>query len=204
MENKKFNHEGIDITIEKSEVSPIVEILTNDADIYVNGVLVWQRFEEEEYRCVPPILRDFLQENNPFFENDVENQTLLAEFDICNENISFFIPYNAIKPISARIALISSMDELESEYIRNMSNIDDVDADRIVVELKSIWKRLEDRMEQSNFKLIYSHSMGEAFYAWWDIVFTLDNWNEDNFKKTIEIVREFNEKLSEYDKKYKF
>lgn len=204
MKNKQLNYEGVSITIEEDEKSPIVNIETEDADIYVNGVLVWQKFEEEEYKYISPILRNYFHKNNPYLENDSNAKQVLVEFDVCEESVSFFVPYNSKKLIGARVTLIDSIDELESDYIRNMQDIDDATADTIMIELKSIWKELEDTVKEVNFELKYSHSMGEYFYGWWDVLFSLSNWNEDNFVKVMEVASRFNETLGKYNNEYDF
>lgn len=204
MKNKTINYEGVNISIEESKKAPIINIETKDADIYINGVLVWQKYDKEEYALIPPALRDFIHRNNPYLEKNEDDSLTLAEFDVENQSTTFLIPFNSKKFIRVRVDLIDSMEILESDYIRNVSTISDETANKIVSDLKAVWNELGTILKKFKFKLQYSHSMGEAYYGWWDIVFTLGNWNEQNFIEVMQVVDKFNKTLRKYEEEYEF
>jgi len=204
MSTKSIEYAGVNIEVKEDKKSPIVNIITADADIYVNGTLIWQQYEQDEYEFISPILRSFISRNNPYLERREKNKDTLAEFDVENQSVAFIIPFNTNKPITARVDLINSMEILESDYIRNTTVITEETADKIMFKLKKIWMELEQKVQASNFTLSYSHSMGESYYGWWDIDFLLKNWNEQNFIEVMKLVDKFNKTLNEYQDKYNF
>ena len=63
---------------------------------------------------------------------------------------SFYIPKNIRKPITARLDFITSLEELESEYVRNHTKIDNETADQLMAEFKNCLLKLKKQLKQQD------------------------------------------------------
>lgn len=200
MKTKSLELKGTEIILEDNAKNPIVNIKTENADIYINEVLVWSRYENKELAYIPETMRNIIADNNCFME--VKNDVVTVDMCVNEASIEMYIPINARKLITARFDLIDSIDELEDDYIRNTKNIDGKTADALMGEIKSMWKELEDTIKSYDYKFAYSHSMNDSCGGWWDIIFKRQNWNEDNFKNICTLVTKFNKYIDDIWKEY--
>lgn len=202
METKTLELKGTEITLEDNEKNPVVNINTENADIYINGVLVWQRYEHEELAYVPVQMRNFIADHNDFIQ--LEDGIITSNLLVNDSSIDIYIPVNARKLITARFDLIEDMEILETDFIRNSENIDDETADKIMNKFKSLWNEIEEAAKKYNYKFDYSHSMDDGYCGgWWDIDFKRKDWNEDNFKSFSNLITKFNKYFNEVWDKYK-
>lgn len=202
MGTKTLELKGTEITLEDNEKNPVVNINTENADIYINGVLVWQRYEQEELAYVPVRMRNFIADHNDFIQ--LEDGIVTSDLWVNGSSIEIYIPVNARKLIIARFDLIEDIDILETDFIRNSENIDDETADKIMNKFKSLWNEIEETAKKYNYKFNYSHSMDDGYCGgWWDIDFKRKDWNEDNFKSFSNLITEFNKYFNEVLDKYK-
>lgn len=202
---KEITLNGTTVKIEESkEKMTSIHIETEDADIYVNGVLVWQKFDKPEYAKIPPVFRGFVQERNDFIKEEdgkVITDLWMKDFKTC---ATFYFPKNLRSPIVARLDLVTSLEELESDYIRNNSDIDDETADKLVAEFKTLWNNIEEAVKSAGWKLAYSHDMGDKCWAWWDVIFKLKDWNQESFMVVWKAFSDFNKRLNEVFDQYRF
>lgn len=194
MKTKNLELKGTEITLEDKAKNPVVNIKTENADIYVNGVLVWSRYEKEELAYVPLSMRNYIADKNIYIE--LKNDMITTDICAGGASVEMYIPVNARKMITARFDLIEDMNILETDFIRNNENISNETADKIMDKLKSLWNEIEESAKKYNYKFSYSHSMDDGCCGgWWDIDFKRKDWNEDNFKNFGALVTEFNSYL---------
>ncbi|ADO59612.1 hypothetical protein [Paenibacillus polymyxa] len=94
------------------------------------------------------------------------------------------------------------MEELETDYIRNNTSINDETADRLTKEFKTIWRNIEAATDIAGWKLAFSHDMSEKCFGWWDVIFTQGNWNEETFMSIWKLFSDFNKRLDEVFEQY--
>ncbi len=68
MKTKSLELKGTEIILEDNVKNPIVNIKTENADIYINEVLVWSRYENKELAYIPETMRNIIADNNCFME----------------------------------------------------------------------------------------------------------------------------------------
>lgn len=204
MKNKSLELKDTEIIVEDNVKNPIVNIKTENADIYINGVLVWSRYndDDEELAYVPKAMRNFIADKNHFIE--IKNNVIITDMYINGASVEIYIPINARDLITARFDLINSIDELGNDYIGNTENIDSKTANIIMEEIESMWKEIEDTIKTYGYIFTYSHSMDDGYYGggWWDVIFKRQDWNEDNFKNICTLVTKFNDYFDNIWEKY--
>lgn len=191
---------------ECNEKMTSVHITTEDADIYVNGVLIWQKFDDPEYANVPPVLRNFVKEHANYIKTDGKSGEVTTDLYTkgFKTGATLYIPKNLRLDIHARMDAFTSIQELEEDYIRNNSDIDEEIEEKLVSEFKAIWNDIEDAVKACGWDLIYSHDMSDKCFGWWDVVFKLDNWNQETFVAMWEKFSNLNKRLDELFDTYKF
>ncbi|MDF2879604.1 MAG: hypothetical protein K0R54_161 [Clostridiaceae bacterium] len=193
MKPKIFELKGTKVVIEDNAKCPIINIETTNADIFINGVCIWSKYDKEEYKNIPSVMKEYIADNNSFIEENDDGETTV-DVDLNDDIVTFYFPKNNRKKITARVDFFNSLDEIESVYIRETESIDKETADKIMVELRNDFNEIMELSKKYKFDFVFSHSMGEKHYGWWDIKFTIKDWNEDNLKK-------FHSKISSLDKK---
>lgn len=203
--NHELSLNQTQVKIEESqEKMTTVHITTEDADIYVNGVLVWQKFDDPEYKNVPPVLRNFVKEHTDYIQTDEKTGEVTTDLYTKGSHVcaTFYIPKNLRTAIKVRMDAITSIQEVEDEYIRNRTGIEEQLADKLVADVKSWWKEIEDAVQEAGWKLAYSHAMNERCWGWWDVIFKLSDWNEEKFVGIWEKFTNFNKGICEMFDKY--
>lgn len=199
---KTIEFGGSTITLKEGNMGVIVEIKTEDATVFVNDNLVWAVYDDEKFKFIPPIFRKFIQkyEDYNINRNDEDNLTTTDVY-IGKESIMFIFPDNLSRSIYARIDFVD-MDELIDDFINNSKAINDKEAKKLENMFRSKVDKINEIVEKYNWKFVPSHSCGEMFYSWWDIVLGLSNWNEEGFLEAIKEIESFNEAIREFMDKY--
>lgn len=198
----KLTLNGTEVKTQKVDGKTIVHIDTPDADIYINGVCVWSKYDKPEYDKVPAVLRSFIEGKNDFLKE--ENEKVVADLWLKDSLTcaTFYMPKNTRDAIVARLDLITSMQDLEFEYLRNKTNIDDKTADSLVEEFTGLFKDIEDAVQSAGYKLAFSHPSGDFPHAWWDVIFPLKKWNEEAFLHIWGKFSLFNKRVNEIFEEY--
>lgn len=169
------------VKVEETKGKTIINIDTQDADIIVNGVVIWSKFDKPEYLSIPPVLRSFIEQRQTYLSENGES----VEADVHDKEIpiggTFYIPRNIRRPIVTRFDYISSLKDLEFEVLRNHGNILQETADKLVKEFNDLEKEILKAVKDAGYKFKPSHGSGDGIQFWWDVIFDLENWNEDAF-----------------------
>ncbi|MFF2531630.1 hypothetical protein ACFVS2_22250 [Brevibacillus sp. NPDC058079] len=194
---------GTSVTVEDTnDKMTSVHIETDDADIYVNGVLVWQKYDQPEYAKIPPIFRAFVEERtDEVYEHDGKIGADLHKKGF-HTSVSFYFPQNSRSYIQARLDGVTDLSELEIDFIRNNTLIDDAKANTLVEEFNALWKDIEETVKEAGWRLAYAHDMGDKCWAWWDVIFKQEDWNQDTFIDIWQKFSVFNKRLNEVFDKY--
>lgn len=156
-----------------------VEIKTEDSDIKVNDTTIWSHYEAPEYIKIPPALRPLVKKYETYME--VKTSDAITVVDLNHPEIfdgmSFYLPFNMKDEMVARFDYFESIEAVIEEL--SDEGLSDKDLENLKEQLTAIEKEIITLAEQSNYKLCYSHNMGINSYAWWDIRFQLDEWNEE-------------------------
>jgi hypothetical protein len=181
----------------------VVQITTPDADIYVNGVLVWQTYENPEFVKVPPILRAFAHAHSYYIKEERDG-TITTDLNMKDfkTQATFYFPKNLRSAFCVRLDAFTNLEELEDEFIRNNTKIDEKTADILVAEFTAIWKGIMDSVAAANYKLAYSHNMNDKCWGWWDVLFKFEDWNQEAFIAIWKQFSDLNQRLDEVFKQY--
>ena len=199
---KEIKYGDTVIKLKEGEKGVLVELETESATILVNGNVVWDKYEKKEYKYIPPTIRKFIMDNNAYdFERKEEEKETLVDLDIEGESVMFIFEDNLSKYIRARIDLVD-LEIFISDYIYNHEDINDEKAKEFENMFRDNYSQLINIARKYKFDLEYSHSCGEACYAWWDIKFLVKNWNEEGFIEVIKKVSAFNKKVDIFMDKY--
>lgn len=188
---------GTEVKVEEVNGKTIVSIQTSDADVHINEQCIWSKYDKPEYKDVPVILRNFIHERNDFLKSEEAHVVAdLWEKDstVCS---TFYIPKNKRDKIVARLDLITSVDDLEHEYLRNRSEIDNKTANHLTEEFRELFKNIKKAVSDAGYHLSYSHASGDFHDAWWDVSFRLEDWNEDRFRHIWNEFKAFDKRLNE-------
>lgn len=199
---KEISKDSTSVVLEQNkEKMTSVHIQSEDADIYVNGELVWQKYDNPEYAKIPPNYRAFVKERSNYMKDKGDK----IEVDCHDRNIrsvaTFYFPKNLRNPISVRFDLITSLEHYEADYLRNHTDIDDATADNLTAELKLLWKALEDEIHSYGWKFYYSHD-DEGCWGWWDVVFKNSAWNEEHLLSVWKRIGNIRTKVGDINDQY--
>lgn len=206
MKKKELSLAGTSVVLEESkEKMASVHIQTEDADIYINGVLVWQKYDDPTFAKIPPAYRAFIKSRSDYIQAK-EGKRYAVEVDCHDRDIkgvaTFYFPHNLRSAITVRFDFITSLQEFEDDYIRNNTEIDDATADALVAEFKQLWAVLEEEINSYGWKFAYSHAMNEHCFGWWDVIFKNSHWNEEHllsvWKKMGDFVKRVEEVMDQY------
>jgi hypothetical protein len=152
----------------------------------------------------PSIFRSFIQEKMDYIFLTSDGK-IAAELEIGDftTSASLYFSENVSSSIHARMDGVNSLEEIESDYIRNNTNIDDETADKLVEEFKSLWNNIEETVNAVGWKLAYSQGMVHGCWAWWNVIFNENNWNQETFMGIWRLFSDFNKRLNEVFDKYK-
>lgn len=183
-----------------------VQITTESADIYVNGVCVWSPYDNPLYALIPPAFRKFVKEHDDgFMEQNEEKDQLTVDVRLFDECIALYFQKNQTHKITARFDCITTIDELVEEFIGNNMYIGKRKEKELTVQVKTAWKELETFIsEETKFRFHYSHSMNDRFFGYWDIIFAPQDWNEALFIEVAKRIRSFNLLVGGMANKYHF
>jgi hypothetical protein len=193
---KKVKETEIKIEDKHSDLKVIVD--TKDAkEIIVNGKIVWTLYDE-----LPDFLQSYVKGNSDFIEYKNEQLTVDVWMKDSTTCCTFYVPDKKQKKMTARFDFITSMNDLEYEYIRNNTKIDNETADKLVKEFKEEVDKLNQLIESHGFKFVKSHDSGERVHAWWDINFYAKEWKEEVFTSIWKAIAQFNKKLDDVFNQY--
>ena len=188
--------------VELTETNGIVkvDVSTENANVVVNNSLLWATFDKEEYVYIPEYMRQFIKDANP--EMGKESEYVYA--DCYNSEIkpcaSFYFKLQQNKPVHVRFDYVESIEGFK-EYLEDNS-LEVKQVKEVYKQISNLNEKLQNALKKYNFKWEYSHSQNEHMYAWWDIVITEGNWNEQGFMECWAIIGEVNVALSKAIDKY--
>ena len=182
------------VEVKSNEISPVVNITTPDATVIVNNDTLWAKYEEEEYKYIPPAMRAFVQANQDYMK--LEKEDLIVDVYIDGRDVSLYFPVNRRKRITARFSTISTLDHV-FEYIGDM-DLTNKRKEQVKGKIQRMWNELNEKIEKYGFSIIFSHDMGELFWGYNDILFDSDKWNEKNFVKACKAFAKFTKDMEEY------
>lgn len=193
---------GTEVKVEEIQGKTVITIETENADVVVNDNCIWSKYDQPEYMNVPVVLRDFIYDRNTYLAMD--GDLAVADLNQIDNYVcaTFYMPNNQREAVYARLDLISSMEDLEDEYLRNRSDISEESADELIKEFKELFASIEQRVQEAGYRLSHSHDSGDFLHGWWDISFTLDKWNEEKFLAIWNAFNAFDKKLREVLTKY--
>lgn len=169
-----------------------VRIQSDDAVVYMNNDLIWSiGNEKEEFKYVPHNLHSFLLDSGmDFIKYEKETKITSADIYIDGEQLTLYIPVNQKKQIHARFDLINSVKEVK-EYL---DECDDEDTTKpFEEELVARFEEIKQLIASKRYKMVFSHSMNEWAFGWWDIVFSAQEFNQENVVAIMKKVNEFNQ-----------
>lgn len=183
------------IKVEEVNGKTIITIDTTDADIIVNNNCLWSKFDKPEYEHVPVVLRSYIQDKSDFIElkDGVVTADLWKFGTIC---ATFYIPQNKRDDIKARMDFIESMELLEHDYIRNSNYIDKETADALMSKFNQLFSEIEESIKKAGYKFVPSHGTNNGVGGYWDVIFSLDKWNEDAFNTIWEKISLFEDYMN--------
>ncbi|PLS19563.1 hypothetical protein CVD28_03860 [Bacillus sp. M6-12] len=186
-----------EVHIEDKHSDMKVVVNTKDAkEVIVNGKVVWSLYDE-----LPDFLQTYVKGCSDFIKYENEQLTVDVWMKETTTACTFYIPDRKQSKITARLDFITSLNDVEYEYIRNNNNIDEETADKLVAEFKESYEKLNQLIESYGFKLVKSHDSGDFLQAWWDIHFYRKEWNEEVMTTIWKAIADFNKKLDNvYDK----
>jgi hypothetical protein len=193
---------GSEVKVEEVNGKTVVSIDSPDADIVVNGICIWSKYDKPEYNEVPVPLRSFIHERNDYLKKEDDKVVADLWYKESHTCATLYIPMNKRKAIIARLDLITDMNELEHDYLRNRENIDSETADSLVTEFNELFSNIKNLVKEAGYKLFYSHGSGELLQGWWDVSFQLDKWNEEQFLLIWNSFTIFNDRLKNVYQQY--
>jgi hypothetical protein len=166
----------------------------------VNGVEVWY----PEVPDIPEVLRSFIMSRTDYIRSDEDPIVADAWMDGSTTCATFYIPKNTEKPIVVRLDLVSSLEDLEFEYFSNHLNLNEKTIDSLMKEFKKLFDDIQKNVESFGYQLKYSHSSNSGYlpHGWWDVIFHLKDWDEQNFLLIWKKFSKFNKRLKEIQDMY--
>lgn len=189
------------VELSEQDGKQILRIMTEDADVHINGQLVWAKYDNPFYRHIPPVLRDYIKRYEDYMEEHKEELAVDLYHPELTAQASWYIPHNIIKPIKIRFDYLNSLDEFETDSLRNCTAIAETDADRYMQQLRAIDGSIKATCSLVGYTFVYSHA-SEGFSGWWDIVFPLDKWDEQVVNDLWGLIDQFNKILREINAEY--
>ncbi|ADO59613.1 hypothetical protein [Paenibacillus polymyxa] len=91
----KVNETIVQVEETKQKMTTIY-IETSDADIYVNGVLLWQRYKDPKFAKIPPLFRSFVADKTDY-PDETGDGKIAADLHMkgFKTSASFYFPKNA-------------------------------------------------------------------------------------------------------------
>lgn len=183
------------INVKEVKGKTIISIDTSDADIIVNNQQIDSKLYKPEYQQLPDELLSYIKDKNDFIK--VEDGMITADLWLFGTTCAtFYIPQNKRDNIKARMDFIDSMEILEHEYIRNSANIDDETADSLMKEFNRLFSDIEASVKEAGYLFVPSHPTENGVGGWWDVIFSLDKWNENAFNAIWEKISLFEDYMN--------
>lgn len=198
----EMNGTKVEVKVESGKT--IIQIITEDADVSINGEYIYQKYDLPEYNHIPVVLRPFVHDHQEFIQDDGEQITGDLWLEENNTCASFYIPKNSRKPIVVRFGYVSSLKDIEEEFIRNRRDIDEETANQLMEELYGLEQTLLKEIEAAGYKFAPSHGSGRGFHCWWDVIFPLKKWNEEQFVTVWNAIDTFNKRYNSICYQYNY
>lgn len=203
MDNKiKFESNMIEVI--KTDKGYDVKITADkNVDVYMNQECIYSEYESDSYKYVPINMRDFIKENayDIGYNDGGDIDGSYVEINILGRDITMYFPRNKTKKIHARYTLTDPlkdvlylMDEFEYENEQELILAKE--------KVTNLYNNMIKGLKDLGFKLEYSHSMGESFWGWHDLVFNANNFNEEKFIKASEIIFKYDDDFGKLAKEY--
>lgn len=185
-----MNYDGDEIELSEEDGIKTIHIYTNEANIVVNGDLIWSPLYSPEYAQIPSQMREYIKNSSGLIsspEDDVTQVELGMKTGIAT--MIFSKDYSNI--VSVKVDYISSVEEMVDFYMKDL--LDEEDAEDIKNQLSNLQEEIVKIVIENNFKWTYSHKT-TMFFASWNLEFNADDWDQEIYDLLIKKIDNFNQR----------
>lgn len=165
-------------------------------EIWVDGELVWAKWDREEYKYIPPTMRQFIKDHHNYLELDGTEQ-VIADVVYRDEEFTLYFATSGRKSITARFDLI-----FDPHDIPFLEEVDEETAKPFVDAVRAEWNRMISVITATGFPFKLSHGGNDLYDAWWDVVIPTREWNEGKFSLCVDAIHAFTKRLVELEKEH--
>lgn len=181
--NFKTKLEGTEILSYISETGKVVvDIKTDNAVVLVNNAAVSGTFGKDAFNLIPNFLRKFIGENQEAvsFEDKAKDSTFAV---VKAEEVKYparftFLEDHTPEKYKAQLEWVVDNDEI---YELLSERLGGVMLEEVNSEIKEVQEQVKEFIESNGFGWEQSSKMAFPFFAWWNITFTAETWNEEKF-----------------------
>lgn len=207
MKNQELKFEDNLIKVIRTEKGYEVKLkLDKNVDVYINDDCVFSEYEEEGYKYIPLIMRDFIKKYSYDIGISDDNADVKGSYAECTNKIDFaiYFPKNKTQLITVRFSITDPLEDILNLVDDFYSDDEENEMNQAKTEITQIYNKMLNDLKVIGFKLQPSHSMGESFWGWQDIKFKTKNWNEKLFLKAIDIINEYGNSFDDIVKKHEW
>lgn len=194
-----------DTTVELIEENGVVQvkIYTEDGVVYLNDELIYSVGNDvEEFKYIPQRFHKFILDSKmDYIEHDPKEKITTVDCHPNDEPLTFYFPMNKKAQIVARIDFITSVSDIATEYGVS-KNEEEFHKDLELLE--KMFQDVIDTVKLKGYDFKYSHAVGDWVYAWWDVIFPMDKFDENKIMEIMEKIKSFNSRLRQIKDKYEF
>jgi hypothetical protein len=206
--NKKIEFEGNVVEIIKTDKGYDIKLnVDKNTDIYINNECVYSEYEDEAYKYIPENLRAFVKEYG--YDIGINNSgDIVGSYAdmMIGKDFTMYFPKNKTKKVVARFTITDTLEtilDIVGDYIpRNMAEKEQ----EIKNEITKLYNTMINSLKEIGFTLYYSHSMGESFWGWQDLMFDAKEFDAVKFIKAVGIIAKYDDAFTklvdEYGLKY--
>lgn len=199
--------DNIKISTGQNEKGTFVDLeISENIEVFINGVLFVSKHPKEEYKYIPPVMRDFIQKESYSLSKDNYCKSIIAEIKCGGMDFTSYFPLNfdISNGIHYRFTTIVSPSDMEDLLKDCYLSGQKEEIENIMADVNSMWLKLTKFIDDNGFRFEFSHSMNEGYYGWWDIVIKVEQWDEMKFISCIEEIKKFNNLIIKIEKEYNY
>ncbi|MET3508272.1 hypothetical protein [Halalkalibacter oceani] len=189
----KYSSNGEEVELKVSETEKGLQIDINGLtmDVLVNGDIFYSKFDKEEYKYIPPLLRGYVEEHLCTYSDGIYKEKGKVNMDLLIRGREYFVQIPTKRAKNNTITF--------TDYLNSYEKIQDYLNSQIEGAEKRYKNLLRD-IETIGYKLGISHD-GNEYDDWYSLYVPIDQFSEDKINQCLELWDQYNEELEKYIEK---
>ncbi|WCK57404.1 hypothetical protein PP175_25390 (plasmid) [Aneurinibacillus sp. Ricciae_BoGa-3] len=191
---KEFKTEsnGEEISVRVIETDKGIQIFVDGQtpDVFVNGEVLYSKYDKEEYKLIPPTLRSFVEERFMSYSEIIKEKGTVIARDLSFFGLDYDIEFSSNRAKEKNVRI--------TNWLNDYEKINDYLVEPIA-DGKENFKKLVSSIKEYgyDFRFAYGGNEYDNIYA---LVVPISEFDEEKINNCIKLWQSYDEQLEKYTK----